>query len=187
MEGYIAQIMLWAANFAPRNWAFCQGQILPISSNQALFSLLGTTYGGNGQTTFALPNFAGRVPVGTGQGPGLSAWTLGEMLGAESVTLTQSQMPAHMHTVTPATSIPVSTLPGSLHTASTDSMLAASNQRNAQFIAAAETVGSTVSMQANNTLVNTSIAGAGAAISMHQPSLGMNFIICLSGIFPSRN
>ena len=87
MEGYLAEIRMFASNFAPRGWAFCQGQILSIAQNTALFSLLGTTYGGNGQTTFALPNFSSRVAVGTGQGPGLSLYTLGELAGVESVTL----------------------------------------------------------------------------------------------------
>lgn len=100
MEGYIAQIILFAGTFAPRGWAFCQGQILSISQNTALFSLLGTTYGGNGQTTFALPDLRGRAPIGTGQGPGLSSISLGQMAGTENVTLLITQLPAHTHTVT---------------------------------------------------------------------------------------
>src|SRR6188508_367844 len=98
MEGTIAEIRLFAGNFAPRNWAFCQGQIMSISQNTALFSILGTTYGGNGQTTFALLDLRGRVPVGTGQGPGLSDKQLGEEAGQEAVTLTVNDMPAHVHT-----------------------------------------------------------------------------------------
>jgi microcystin-dependent protein len=86
MDGYIAEIRLFGGNFAPQNWAFCQGQILSINQNTALYSLLGTTYGGNGQTTFALPNLAGRVVVGTGSGPGLSNRMLGEIAGTENVT-----------------------------------------------------------------------------------------------------
>src|SRR6478672_10112699 len=97
-EPFLAEIIMFAGNFAPRGWAFCQGQILSIAQNTALFSLLGTTYGGNGQTTFALPDLRGRVPVGTGQGPGLSNYDLGQVSGSESVTLTVSQMPAHNHT-----------------------------------------------------------------------------------------
>src|SRR6188768_3694227 len=91
---------MFAGNFAPRNWAFCQGQILSIAQNTALFSLLGTTYGGNGQTTFALPDFRGRVAVGTGQGPGLANITLGELSGSPTVTLTINNMPAHNHPLT---------------------------------------------------------------------------------------
>ena len=95
MEAYLATILLWAANFNPRGWAFCTGQLLPISQNAALFSLLGTTYGGNGTTTFALPDFRGRVPVGVGQGPGLSDYLLGQVSGNENVTMTINQMPQH--------------------------------------------------------------------------------------------
>src|SRR6476620_8139642 len=101
MEGYIAESRLFAGNFAPRGWAFCQGQLLSISQNTALFSILGTTYGGNGQTTFGLPDLRGRVPIHSGgsQGPGLSPYDLGEMGGTETNTLTINQMPAHNHTV----------------------------------------------------------------------------------------
>src|SRR5215218_1895643 len=96
-EPYLGQIYLVPYNFAPRGWAFCQGQILSIAQNTALFSLIGTTFGGNGQTTFGLPDLRGRVPLGAGQGPGLSSVQLGEVSGQETVTLTQSQMPAHGH------------------------------------------------------------------------------------------
>src|SRR5690606_4210399 len=96
-EAFMGTVMIWAPNFAPRGWAFCQGQQLAISSNSALFSLLGTTYGGNGQTTFGLPNLQGRVPIGQGQSPGTSSYALGQMAGAENVTLSTSQMPSHTH------------------------------------------------------------------------------------------
>src|SRR5512132_2979097 len=99
MEGYIAEIRLFAGNFAPRGCAFCQGQILSIAQNTALFSLLGTTYGGNGQTTFALPDLRGRVPVGTGQGPGLPSVQLGELSGEPTHTLIITEMPAQNHGV----------------------------------------------------------------------------------------
>src|SRR5215218_9391620 len=90
---------MFGGNFAPRGWAFCQGQILSIAQNTALFSLLGTTFGGNGQTTFALPDLRGRVPVGWGQGPGLSNRNLGEVGGQENTTLTQNEIPTHNHTL----------------------------------------------------------------------------------------
>src|SRR5687767_4659649 len=112
-EPFIAQITLFAGNFAPRGWAFCQGQILSIAQNTALFSLLGTTYGGDGQTTFALPDLRGRVPVGTGQGPGLSPYQAGQKSGVENTTLLSTQMPAHVHTanttVTPASTLAATT------------------------------------------------------------------------------
>src|SRR5271155_5619646 len=98
-EPFFAQIQIFPYNFAPRGWAMCNGQILPISQNTALFSLLGTFYGGNGTSNFALPNLQGRVPIHAGQGTGLSAYTVGETGGAESVTLNANQIPAHTHSV----------------------------------------------------------------------------------------
>src|SRR4051812_4210500 len=104
-EPFLAEIVMFAGNFAPRGWAFCNGQILSIAQNTALFSLLGTTYGGNGQTTFSLPDFRGRSPVGTGQGPGLATIDLGEVSGAEAVTLLTTQMPVHTHTAAVGTMV----------------------------------------------------------------------------------
>src|SRR4051812_15498079 len=95
---------MFAGNFAPRGWAFCNGQILPIAQNAALFSILGTTYGGNGTTTFGLPDLRGRVPVHQGQGPGLSQYDLGEQTGSEGVTLTINQVPVHTHAFAPGCS-----------------------------------------------------------------------------------
>src|SRR5438270_2669849 len=96
-EPFLGEIRMFGGNFAPRGWSLCNGQLLPIAQNTALFSLLGTTYGGNGQTTFALPDLRGRVPLHWGQGPGLSNYDLGEQTGTESVTLLSTQMPAHSH------------------------------------------------------------------------------------------
>src|SRR2546427_6672657 len=96
-DPFVAEIRIFPFNFAPRGWAFCDGQILPISQNTALFSLLGTTYGGDGKSTFALPNMQGNAPMHPGQGPGLSLHDLGEMAGTETVTLLESEMPAHNH------------------------------------------------------------------------------------------
>ena len=108
MEGYIAEIRLFAANFAPRNWSYCNGNLISISQNTALFSLLGTTYGGNGIQTFGLPDFRSRTALGTGQGQGLSNVTLGEMSGIETETILLSEMPSHTHAgsahVTPSSS-----------------------------------------------------------------------------------
>src|ERR687884_310806 len=98
-EPFIGLVTIFAGNFAPRGWALCQGQLLPIAQNTALFSILGTTYGGNGQTTFALPDLRGRAPIGTGQGPGLPSYTLGEAAGSPSITLLSTQMPMHNHLV----------------------------------------------------------------------------------------
>jgi len=98
-DPFVAEIRIFPFNFAPKGWAWCNGQILPISQNTALFSLLGTTYGGNGQSNFALPNLQGLVPMHPGQGPGLSLHDLGEVGGSENVTLLQSEIPAHSHTL----------------------------------------------------------------------------------------
>ena len=98
-EPFIAEIRIFAGNFAPRNWAFCDGQLLPIAQNTALFSLIGTTYGGDGRTTTALPNLKGRVPMHPGRGPGLTERRLGQRGGTETITLAQSQMPNHTHTL----------------------------------------------------------------------------------------
>ena len=97
MDGYIAEIKLFAGNFAPRNWAFCNGQILQIAENQSLYSLIGITYGGDGRVTFALPDLRGRVPISAGQGPGLSNYALGQAGGEERHTLNTNEMPGHTH------------------------------------------------------------------------------------------
>src|SRR3979490_1215671 len=97
MDPFVAEITIYPFNFAPKGWAFCRGQLLPLSQNTALFSLLGTTYGGDGKSTFALPNFMNNVGIGAGQGPGLSDYSLGQESGTSSVSLLQSEMPSHAH------------------------------------------------------------------------------------------
>lgn len=179
MEGYIAQIKLFAANFAPRNWAYCQGQVISISQNTALFSLLGTTYGGNGQTTFQLPNFAGRVAVGAGQGQGLPMYQLGEMSGSENTTLNVSHLPAHTHTITTTTKVMGSSVGGGDEIAGSSWAAGANAFSNQK--------GGTMNAGAVNVNLNVAAAGASYPIGNAQPSLGMNYIICMYGIFPSRN
>lgn len=179
----MAEIRMFAGNFAPRSWAFCQGQILSIAQNTALFSLLGTTYGGNGQTTFALPDFRGRVPVGTGQGPGLPAVNLGEMSGSPTHTLLITEMPAHNHTIT-------STLNGTSGTANSG------NPGSAVF-ATSSTLSIYISSSVNpplnrpfaSTVISSTagITGGSQPFSIMQPYLGMNFIIAVEGVYPSRN
>ena len=173
MEGYLAEIRTFASNFAPRGWAFCQGQILSIAQNTALFSLLGTTYGGNGQTTFALPNFSSRVAVGTGQGPGLSLYTLGELAGVESVTLAAGNLPAHSHT------IGANTGPGTASSPAGNVMATAQDpNRNGLSLYAATP---------NASMAATGVTGSSSPIPIVQPYIAMNYIICMEGIFPSRN
>jgi microcystin-dependent protein len=179
MEGTIAEIRMFAGNFAPRTWMFCNGQILSIASNTAMFSLLGTTYGGNGQTTFGVPDFQGRVAVGTGTGPGLPNVQLGEKAGTPTTTLTAVQMPAHTHAVvgniTPKANLDLGNLdsPESAFPAGSNSKPYSS------------TADATMQPIAIN--LPTTSAGNGQPISLMQPYLGMNYIICQFGIFPSRN
>jgi microcystin-dependent protein len=165
-EPYLGSIILFGGNFAPRGWAFCNGQILPIVQNTALFSLLGTTYGGNGQTTFALPDLRGRAPVHFGQGPGLANYSLGESAGAETVTLTFSEMPAHSHSQ-PANNGQQTT-----------------NRPNNAVPAAG---GVYAQAGDGSTLDPTSIAGGSQPHQNRPPYLALNYIIALEGIFPARN
>lgn len=157
---FIGQITLFAGNFAPRGWAFCQGQLLSIAQNTALFSILGTTYGGDGQTTFALPDLRGRVPLQQGQGPGLQSYVLGQKAGTETVTLTVNEMPAHNHSITVTAVPPGGTIP------------AVDGQLTPTPLNAFEASGMTGGSQPHNNL---------------QPYLALNYIIALQGIFPSRN
>jgi microcystin-dependent protein len=168
-NNFIGEIQLYSFNYAPRGWAFCAGQLLPIQQNQALFSLLGTTFGGNGTTNFALPDLRSRVPVHSGNGPGLPSVVLGERAGAESVTLTQNEMPAHTHL--PLASNVAPTVPDLNGKAwATGGTAAYANPPNAP-------------------MAPTALANAGGS-QPHpnvQPSLVLNFCIALQGIFPSRN
>jgi microcystin-dependent protein len=163
-EPFLSEIKLISFNFPPKGWAFCNGQLLPINQNQALFSLLGTTYGGNGQTTFALPDFRGRMPIHMGNGH-----TLGERSGAESHTVTQSQMPAHTHVLTGA---------------STHDSASAAGKVWADQEAAPYSSGTP-----NTTLTGGSVSAVGGSQphENRQPYLVLNFVIALQGIFPSQN
>jgi microcystin-dependent protein len=176
MEGYIAEIRMFAGNFAPRGWAFCDGQILSIASNTALFSLLGTTFGGNGQTTFALPDLRGRVAVGPRQGPGLPNYNLGEMSGETNHTLIITEMPAHNHQAQAA-----GNSNGGDSTSPNGNTWASSTARDSIYINAAPNG----PMAANTVTVG--IAGGSQPHNNMQPYTGINYIICLEGIYPSRN
>ena len=170
---YLGEIRMVGFNFAPVGWALCNGQLLSISQNTALFSLLGTTYGGNGTTTFALPDLRGRVPVHAGQGPGLSNYTLGQLSGAENTTLLISNMPTHNHLVNCNSNGGTQATPGSGLLA-VESTGTSSNYTNAS---------------PDSTMSPTMVGNAGGSLpfSNIQPYLCVNFIIALSGIFPSRN
>ncbi|MFB2662927.1 phage tail protein [Shewanella mangrovisoli] len=197
-DPFIGEIRMFAGTFAPRGWAFCNGQLLPIQSNQALFALIGTTYGGNGQTTFALPNLQGRVPVHQGQGPGTSQYVLGEMAGQETVTLTSSQMPIHNHAIdltgtgNVSVALGASSANGNTPTPSPTTVPAkvasGLNALNAFSSTAPDTnllpVNTTTSVHLTGTTTNT---GNSLPVGVRQPYLTVNFIIALEGIFPSRN
>ena len=172
VETFLGEIRMFAGNFAPTGWAFCQGQLLPIAQNTALFSLLGTTYGGDGTTSFALPDLRGRVPVGFGQGPGLSNRVIGEKFGSELVTLNINQMPSHNHTVNAVTTEGNQNLPTNSLPANTKTLDKEYSDANAN-----------TTMKA--TMVNPT--GGSQPFGVSQPSLGVNFIIALQGIYPSRN
>ncbi|HJQ70523.1 MAG TPA: tail fiber protein [Blastocatellia bacterium] len=169
-EPFLGMIAIYGFNFAPRGWAMCNGQILPIAQNTALFSLLGTTYGGNGQTTFALPNLQSRWPLHFGQGPGLSSYDLGQSAGTETVTLTTQQIPAHTHQVAGTDNDGTTTKPDST------TVLAAGNQYAP---APAAVIMSPAWIPPSG--------GGNQPHSIIQPYLALNFCIALEGIFPSRN
>jgi len=162
---FIGQITLFAGNFAPRGWAFCEGQLLPIAQNTALFSILGTTYGGNGETTFALPDLRGRAPIHHGQGPGLSDRYLGEQGGEETHELTTAELPLHSH---PA---------GASGGAQTTNRPAGAVPARGGVYAASQ----------DTTMGGATAAGGGQPHNTMQPYLALSYIIALEGIFPARN
>ena len=170
-EPFVGEIRMFAGNFAPVGWAFCDGQLLAVSQNDALFSLLGTIYGGDGRTTFGLPDLRGRVPIHAGSGPGLTPRNLGSKGGAENVTLTTSQLPSHNHTVpasgagansgTPTGRVSANTAPTNVYS---------------------------TSLATNQTMNNAAVSQTGGSQSHTNlmPTLCVNFIIALFGIYPSR-
>jgi microcystin-dependent protein len=169
-EPFVGEIRMFAGNFAPRGWAFCDGQLLAVSQNDALFSLLGTIYGGDGRTTFGLPDLRGRIPIHAGQGPGLSQRRLGAKGGAEDVTVTVNQLPSHSHGPLKASSqTATEALPGGAVTAQTDIPLYADDTPFAAFNSGSIT---TVGGSRNHTNL--------------MPYLCIHFIIALVGIYPSR-
>jgi len=172
MDPFVAEIRIFPFNFAPKGWAFCDGQILPLSQNTALFSLLGTTYGGDGKSNFALPDMQGNAPMHPGQGPGLSLHDLGETGGSETVSLLESEIPAHSH------ALMASTQPGEDPTPSQEAM--------------ARSVGANLYQSATNAnivqLSGNAVAPAGGDQPHNnlQPYLTLNFCIALQGVYPPR-
>ena len=169
---FVAEIRIFPFNFAPTGWAFCDGQLLPKSQNTALFSLFGTTYGGDGISNFALPDMRGSAPMHPGQGPGLSLHDLGEMGGSDTVTLSVSEIPVHTHALMAAPSAALVRLPGA--------NVAMGRSRNGN--AYQDTPGNLVAMNVNTIAP----AGGGAPHNNMQPYLTLNFCIALQGVLPSR-
>lgn len=183
-EPFIGQIIQFAGNFQIRGYAFCNGQLLSIAQNTALFSILGTTYGGNGQTTFGLPDLRSRMSVHFGQGAGLSNISLGELGGTESVTMNANQMPAHTHTST----LGASTAKATLQTPAAGTVLARTKDGAAPGPALPLIyLPSGTATNVNLGGLNVAATGGGQPLGIRNPYLGLNYLIALQGIFPSRN
>lgn len=185
MEAFIGTIMAWAGTYEPMGWAFCNGQTLPIAQYSAVFAVLGTTYGGNGTTTFQLPDLRGRVIIGAGNGTGLTQYELGESGGSEANTLTASNMPAHTHALMGNTN---TTLPGANTPGSTTVLSIAKDGMGK----AINVYGNTSTTQPtltpmNSQSIGTTGGGASTPISTIQPFQTINYIICLEGLFPPHN
>ena len=178
---FVGEIRIFGFNFAPRGWAFAQGQILPIAQNTALFSILGTTYGGNGTSTFALPNMIGYAPISQGNGPGLTPYTLGEVVGTTTETLLSTEMPTHNHGVTFAVANP-SNPAQSVGTPASNAFLATSGPGFA-YTAPPITPGTFV----NFAPTAVGFTGGGQPHNNRQPYLVLNYCIALQGVFPPRN
>ena len=174
-EAYVGEIRMFGGNYAPAGWQKCDGSLLSINTYQVLYSLLGTIYGGDGVTTFGIPDLQGRIPVGFGQGSGLTNRVIGEKFGAEMVTLVESQLPTHSHSFTASAAdatlpVPTAALFGSQ--VDNDKIYTAATSGNTSTSLATATVQTSGSSAAHNNLM---------------PSLGVTYIICLQGIYPSRN
>lgn len=183
MDEFIGIVKLFAGNFAPKGWALCNGQIMSIAQNTALFSLLGTTYGGNGQTTFALPNLQGATPIGIGVGLSGTRYVDGQVGGTPTTTLTIQQMPAHSHT----SQISVSSTNSTTGTPAPNTVLGVPGvTQGRDFVAGLGYTTATPNVNIANS-VAVGPAGGTQPFSIMQPYLAMNYIICLEGIFPSRN
>jgi len=182
MDPFVGEIRLWALNFAPVGWAFCQGQLLAISSNTALFSLLGTQFGGDGRSTFGLPNLQGQVTVGMGQGSGLSQYFIGESGGTPNITLNNQQMPAHPHTL-PTSGDGTASIPAST-TATVLAALPAARGKGATPLYASQS-----QYQSGPLTMNVAEAGITGGNQPHNnmaPYLVLNYCIALQGVFPQR-
>lgn len=196
MEQTLATIMGWGATFSPRGWAFCHGQLLAISSNDALFSLIGTIYGGDGRTTFALPDLRGRGPVGFGQSPGTSFWPIGARVGSEDEVLTQLSLPVHNHSAqleNATMPLAASSNDGTTGTPSGNEVFAAprvnAGALNTLALAYADAGDADTTLQGGAVIGTTvfSNAGGSQSFSVVQPVQAIHWIIAIYGTYPSRN
>lgn len=192
IDSYMAAVAPFAGNFAPKNWATCQGQLMPLNQYSALFSLLGTNYGGNGVQTFGLPNLSGRVPIGAGQSPGTSTYVIGETAGSENVTLLLNNLPAHSHQATAEATVVMqqSTAAATQKTPTATSVLASptgSYGGDAVDVKLYAPAPGTTSIPANLALsTQLGISGQGAPTHVVQPVLALTMCICISGLYPPR-
>ena len=193
MQGVIGEVRLFAGNFAPRTWALCQGQLLAIASNTALFSIVGTTYGGDGRTTFKLPDFRGRDPLGTGTGPGLNTIALGATGGIEDWNMTTLTMGAHNHIINASTlsatvKLPCENGPGNTDGPTTAYFAQLENDAGddwADASAATKVMGPAAVIFGGSVTMSTE--GQGQSVDNIEPRLRLNYIICMQGIYPSRS
>ncbi len=177
-DQFLAEIRIFPFNFPPTGWAFCNGQLMPLSQNTALFALLGTTYGGDGKSTFALPNMQDNAPMQPGQGQGLSLRDLGEMSGVESITLLESEIPFHTHALQAVTA--------DATVASPDGAILSQGVWNFQGDSGVIAMYTTTAPNVNMAPTTIAVAGGGLPHNNMQPYLTLNFCIALQGIFPQR-
>ena len=192
MDGYISEIRLFAANFAPKNWALCKGQLLAVSQNLSLFALIGNTYGGDGNVTFALPDLRGRAAIGAGIGVGLTPRNLGVPVGNERVILNTNQIPAHNHQAAMSAGkadLYTSNNPGQSELPSQSNNVISADGGGTAFIfglGPANVKMAPASIQNVSGTITTALTGGSQGHDNMQPSLALNYIICLAGIYPSR-
>lgn len=203
MEGYIGEIRMFSGTFAPRGWMFCAGQQLSVSNYQALYTIIGTIYGGDGANTFNLPSLASRTAIGAGQGLGLTNYVLGQVTGYESVTLLQTQIPAHTHAptiqttvATPAATVTLNgsdttagnlTPAGSLYGLEGGNMYVYAKPATATPVAMAPNAVTVTSFSGPLPTITVGVAGSSLPHENIQPYTAINYVICIEGIFPSRN
>ncbi len=182
-ECMMGELKLFGGNFAPRGWALAQGQLLAVSQHSALFSIYGTTYGGDGRTTFALPDLRGRAPVQHGNGPGVVNVALGQKYGADTTTLTANQLPSHAHTATTETTLKATTSSGTTNIPTGNVLSDDGNDR----IYAAGPANTDMGVSAIASSTTVAPAGGGQSVTIDGPRLGINYIVCMEGIYPSRS